>query len=148
MKKARMRRMWILGAMAVGTLAAWSCGDTKETAGGAPPRAAATPGAPKTTEAYPPERVVKGQTLFEHTCAACHGLDAKGIQGLGKNLTTSPYVGGKTDDDLVAFIKQGRTSADPLNTTGVAMPPKGGNPALTEDDLKALVAFLRSVHAQ
>ena len=52
---------------------------------------------------------------------------------------------GKTDDELVAFIKVGRDPSDPLNTTGVAMPPKAGNPALTDDDLYDVVAFVRTL---
>jgi disulfide bond formation protein DsbB len=86
-----------------------------------------------------------GQKLFV-TCAACHGPAGEGIQGLGKDMTTSEFIAGKTDDDLVAFIKVGRSTSDPLNTTGVDMPPKGGNPALSDDDLYNLVAYMRSIH--
>lgn len=88
----------------------------------------------------------KGQTLFTGTCSACHGPDATGITGLGKNLTTSTFVAEKTDEELMAFIKTGRPSSDPLNTTGIDMPPKGGNPALTDQDLADIIAFLRSIH--
>lgn len=87
-----------------------------------------------------------GQTKFAQTCSACHGSTAEGIQGLGKDLTTSEFVTGLTDPDLIAFIKVGRGPTDPLNTTGVAMPPKGGNPALNDDDLQNIVAYLRSLH--
>ena len=88
----------------------------------------------------------KGQALFVSTCSACHGPEGKGIQGLGKNMTTSQFIAGKTDDELVAFIKVGRDPSDPLNTTGVAMPPKGGNPALSDEDLYDIVAFIRTIH--
>ena len=47
---------------------------------------------------------------------------------------------------LVAFVKQGRSTDDPANTTGVAMPPKGGNPALQEAQIRGIVAYLRSLH--
>jgi len=87
-----------------------------------------------------------GQTLFTGTCSACHGADAKGVVGLGKDLTTSTFVAGKTDPELVDFIKTGRPTGDPLNTTGVDMPPRGGNPALTDDDLLDIVAYIRSFH--
>src|SRR5689334_7672147 len=33
-----------------------------------------------------------GKTLFAGTCVACHGPEGKGIQGLGKDLTTSAFV--------------------------------------------------------
>jgi disulfide bond formation protein DsbB len=35
--------------------------------------------------------------------------------------------------------------SDPLNTTGIAMPPKGGNPALTDGQIVDIVAYLRSI---
>jgi disulfide bond formation protein DsbB len=87
-----------------------------------------------------------GATLFAGTCSSRHGPDATGIAGLGKDLTTSAWVAEQTDAQLIAFINTGRPSSDPLNTTGVDMPPKGGNPALTDDDLADIVAYLRSIH--
>jgi disulfide bond formation protein DsbB len=57
----------------------------------------------------------------------------------------SDFVATRTDAELVAFIKSGRSVDDPLNTTGVAMPPKGGNPALTDADLADIVAYIRSL---
>lgn len=88
----------------------------------------------------------QGATVFAGTCSSCHGPDAKGIAGLGKDLTTSTFVAGLTDADLATFIKTGRPTTDPLNTTGVDMPPKGGNPALTDLDVTNVVAYLRSIH--
>jgi len=88
---------------------------------------------------------VAGQTKFMSTCSACHGPNAKGIPGLGKDLTTSTFAKGLADSELVAFVIKGRDASEPLNTTGVAMPPKGGNPALTEKDLGDIVAYLRTL---
>lgn len=87
-----------------------------------------------------------GQSQFSTTCVTCHGPDAKGLPGLGKDLVTSEFVASKTDDELVTFLKTGRSTSDPLNTTGIDMPAKGGNPALTDDDLYDIVAYLRSIH--
>ena len=89
--------------------------------------------------------VSKGEEIYSSTCSACHGADAKGIPGLGKDLTNSEFIQGLSDDELVDFMKVGRGASDPENTTGVAMPPKGGNPSLTDDDLRAVVAFLRTL---
>lgn len=89
---------------------------------------------------------VAGKDAYLKTCIACHGPEGKGVTGLGKDLTTSEFVSSKTDAELVAFLKTGRPSTDPLNTTKVDMPPKGGNPALTDQDLLNIVAFLRSIH--
>jgi len=60
------------------------------------------------------------------TCAGCHGVDATGVTGLGKNLVDSEFIAGISDADLAAFIKKGRPISDPANTTGIDMPPKGG----------------------
>lgn len=91
------------------------------------------------------DMVAQGKTLFEGTCSACHGEDATGVTGLGKDLTTSEFAKGLSDAELVAFVKQGRAPGDDLNTTGLAMPPKGGNPALSDSDLGAIVAYLRTL---
>lgn len=87
-----------------------------------------------------------GREVFLSTCIACHGADATGVPGLGKDLTASSWTPEQTDEQLLAFLLTGRPASDPLNTTGVDMPPKGGNPALTEDDLRNVVAYLRSIH--
>lgn len=88
---------------------------------------------------------VVGQTLFVTSCAACHGLAGEGLPGLGKDMTTSEFIASKTDAELVEFIKVGRDPSDPLNTTGVAMPPKGGNPSLSDEELYNIVAYLRTI---
>lgn len=92
------------------------------------------------------EAVKRGKRTFLN-CMACHGKDATGVKNMGKDLVHSPFVGGLSDDDLVAFIKKGRGPTDPGNTTHVAMPPKGGNPALKDDQLKDVVVYLRSLRA-
>lgn len=87
----------------------------------------------------------RGQTLFMDNCIACHAPGAEGFPGQGKNLVTSQFVAGASDSDLVTFIKTGREVGDPLNTTGVAMPPKGGNPSLDDQALFDIVAYLRTL---
>ena len=79
------------------------------------------------------------------TCVACHGPEAKGMPGLGKDMTTSEFIKSKSDEELVEFIKQGRAADDPLNTTGVPMPPKGANDALSDADIQVIVEFIRSL---
>jgi disulfide bond formation protein DsbB len=90
---------------------------------------------------------IVGQRLFTKNCSACHGPAGEGVQGLGKALTTSEFVAGKTDEELVAFIKVGRDPKDPLNTTGIRMYPKGGNPDLTDADLFDIVAHIRNINS-
>ena len=87
-----------------------------------------------------------GEELFASTCSACHGPGGVGIEGLGKDMTNSPFIADQTDADLITFIKLGRSTSDPLNTTGIDMPPKGGNPSLGEDDLNDIVTYIRTIH--
>lgn len=101
---------------------------------------------PTPTPTGPVGDPVAGKIAFEKTCITCHGADAKGMPGLGKDLTTSQFVASKSDPELVAFIKTGRPASDPANTQGVDMPPKGGNPALTDQDLYNIVAYIRTLH--
>ena len=89
--------------------------------------------------------VAEGEKHFMSTCATCHGRDAMGLPNLGKGLHGNEFVQSKSDRDLVAFLKTGRPAAHPLNTTGVDMPPKGGNPALSDENLEAIVAYLRTL---
>jgi disulfide bond formation protein DsbB len=95
---------------------------------------------------YAPEDVAQGGEFFASTCSACHGPDAKGLPNLGKDLTTSEYIRDNADDTLLTLLKEGRPSGHELNTTGVDMPPKGGNPSLSDDDLMTIIAYLRSIN--
>ena len=86
-----------------------------------------------------------GKELYDATCIACHGPGGEGVENLGKPFTTSEFIRSTTDSNLLAFIKEGRPTGDPENTTGVDMPPKGGNPALTDDDIKDIIAYIRTI---
>lgn len=118
--------------------------------GGEEPEPTATPAPPKPTEAATAQitgDAAAGESVYMGTCTACHGPDAKGVTGLGKSLypADSEFVAQKSDDELVAFILAGRTPDDPLNTTGVGMPAKGGNPAISEQQLYDVVAYMRAL---
>lgn len=89
--------------------------------------------------------VTDGESVFMGTCIKCHSKDATGIEGSGTNLTISEFVRGRTDAELLDYIKTGRPMNDPLNTTGIAMPPYGANPMLADQDLADVVAYLRTV---
>jgi disulfide bond formation protein DsbB len=113
--------------------------------------AAPTPEPTPTATMIPPSPTPAGDSAagakdFAGTCKTCHGADAKGMPGLGKDLTTSEFVKSKTDDELFAFLHIGRPASDPANTTGVDMPVKGGNPAFSDQDLHDIIAFLRTIN--
>ena len=91
------------------------------------------------------EYIASGMKLYASSCIACHGAGGVGMKGNGKALVNNEFIRGLNDDDLLAFIKRGRDPSDPKNTTGVGMPAKGGNPALSEDDLLDIICYLRTL---
>lgn len=107
----------------------------------------AAPPAPQATETAPAPTgdAVAGEPLFVQSCSACHGPGGKGVPNLGKDMTTSAFIQGMNDQDLLAFVKVGRPVSDPANTTNVDMPPKGGNPALTDEQLLDIIAYIRTL---
>jgi disulfide bond formation protein DsbB len=135
----------VLAGMTLSGLAGMTlsgCGNqsTPTTEASAPPPTTPTPAAVAPGAGDP----VLGLKVYEGTCVACHGTAGVGIMNLGKPLANSPMLN-LSDKELVAFIVKGRDGSDKENTTGTAMPPKGGNPALTEKDLLNVVAYMRSL---
>ena len=98
---------------------------------------------PKNMDPEEAKYIASGQKLFANSCVSCHGKDAHGMPGLGKSLVKSEFFAKLSDDDALAFVKKGRSTSDPLNTTKVDMPPKGGNPALSDDDILDIISYLR-----
>lgn len=131
---AKRAKMWhLVAGMAVLAVVVAGCGGSKE-----------TPAAGGSAVAF--GDVAKGKQVFTDTCAACHGADAKGMTGNGKNLVQkSDWMKKQNDQALYDMIKKGRSVSDPENTTKVDMPPKGGNPSLSDDDIKDAVAYIRSL---
>ena len=89
--------------------------------------------------------VKAGKAVFDRVCATCHGKDANGLPKLGKGLRNNEFTQSQSDAELVAFLKEGRPATHPLNTTGVDMPPKGGDPTIKVEDLQNVVKFLRTL---
>lgn len=89
---------------------------------------------------------VNGLELYRGTCIVCHGEGGVGIEGLGKPWVGSTFINERTDDEMLAFLQVGRPADDPLNTTGIAMLPRGGNPNLTDEDLLDLIAYMRTLN--
>ena len=116
---------WSLGAVALVAVVTTACGGGGSSA--------------------TPEEIAIGQELFRSTCATCHGRDARGMPKLGKDLHQNEFVRGLDDEELFQFFKTGRPANHPLNEVRVDMPPKGGNPALLDDDLRLIAAYVRSI---
>jgi mono/diheme cytochrome c family protein len=81
------------------------------------------------------------KATYEQECAKCHGADGKGQTKMGQKLGIKDYTDAKVQADLkddAAFkaIKEGIKKDDkPL------MKPVEG---LSDDEIKALVAYLRA----
>ena len=89
----------------------------------------------------------RGGVVWTSTCRSCHGEGGEGIPGQGKDIRASVFTAERSDEELLAFVRIGRMPFDPLNTTGIQMPPKGGNPLLQDQDLLDAIAFLRTFEA-
>ncbi len=133
--------LFILVAFLMLFVAACSGGDDASSSGGGGSESAP----PADVPAVSAGDAAKGEELFNSTCIACHGAGGVGIEGLGKSIPDSEFVRGKSDAELLAFIKVGRSISDPENTTGVDMPPKGGNPALSDSDVMDIIAYFRTL---
>jgi len=88
---------------------------------------------------------VEDGASFYTTCAGCHGAEGEGVDGLGVALAQNEFIQARSDEEVVAYIKAGRAADAPDNKSGLAMPPWGGNPSLTEPQLYDIVAFLRTL---
>ncbi|MFN3982500.1 MAG: c-type cytochrome, partial [Caldilinea sp.] len=73
----------------------------------------------------------------------CHGMDGLGVTNLGNQLRNSEFLANNSDDEVLAIIRQGRELNDPLNTTGLVMPPSGGRPDLSDADILAIIQYMR-----
>lgn len=133
-----MKNIQIAALLSLGLLAA--CGGEQPAAkpDAAPPAPAAAPApaapAPAPVAAAPAAAAAPdGAQIYGTYCVACHGADGKGNNGLGGNY--AEVLGGKSDDELMASIKNGKTG-----TIGV-MPPWGGT--LNDEQIKAVLGYVK-----
>lgn len=86
-----------------------------------------------------------GAAIFKAKCAACHGQDANGT-AMAPSLKASPFVKSSKEADIEATITNGRKGDEKhYKQFPMAMPPKGGDKNLSADDIKAIVAHLKTV---
>lgn len=87
-------------------------------------------------------RAADGKELYEKSCAKCHGPDGKGQTTMGKKLGCKDYTDAKVqeelkDDAAAKAIKEGYKNADGKQVMRASED-------LSDDDVKALVAYMRS----
>ncbi len=85
-----------------------------------------------------------GEEIYAQTCVACHGADGKGALPGVPNFSRADGPLGKSNEILHQNILLGYQSP----RSPMAMPPKGGNPALTGDDIDLVLRYLRKAFSQ
>lgn len=101
---------------------------------------------PSTTQSTPlTGDSIRGKALYDAYGAGAHGTNGEGVTGLGVALSSNQFIADHTDAELVAFLRAGRNSSAPENASGVLMPPNGGIPNATDQDLYDIVAYLRTL---
>ncbi len=96
------------------------------------------------TTAFAPANLANAAKIWNGTCRSCHGVAGEGVTGQGRDIRSSEFIQTRDDRQLLDYVKVGRTIDDPLNTTGMAMPARGGNPLLTDQDIIDVIAFVKS----
>lgn len=79
-----------------------------------------------------------GKVIFEQTCSACHGEDGHGVIPGTPDFTKKGGVLSLPHADLADHIQNGFSEPG----KPMAMPPRGGNPNLSDQDIKDVHAYL------
>jgi mono/diheme cytochrome c family protein len=146
----------IMAVSAIAALALFGCGGGEggETEQQAEPSAAA-PETPATQPAAPaaqlPEGVTQamvdeGKTLFHGAgiCFTCHGQNGVGVQNLGPSLGDAEWL--HSDGSFQAIVNQVNTGVTASQSrSGTVMPPKGGAATLTDEQVRAIAAYVYSL---
>jgi len=77
-----------------------------------------------------------GKTIYDHLCTSCHTAGVAGAPKLGNKTMWGPRIA-EGLDTLIKHATDGYHGPD-----GNFMPPKGGNPALTDAQIKAAVTWI------
>lgn len=80
-----------------------------------------------------------GQDIYKQTCIACHGTDGQGELPGMVDLTKKNGALSKPDKVLLKNITEGFQSPGSM----FAMPAKGGNPTLSDAEIKAVLYYLQ-----
>lgn len=79
-----------------------------------------------------------GKVIYDHLCTSCHTAGINGAPKLGNKADWAPRIA-EGLSTLIQHATHGYTGPD-----GNHMPAKGGNPALTDAQIKAAVTWIVS----
>ena len=96
---------------------------------------AETPRAPVKSAAVAPPRSRDGQQVYQAACVACHDAGIAGAPKLGDKSQWAKHIA-KGLDTLYASAVNG------VQGSAGVMPPKGGNPALSNAEVRAAVDYM------
>jgi mono/diheme cytochrome c family protein len=132
MRLKRGFKLSALVALAVPALLALTAIGTLADSSPSPSASPALPGDP-----------TRGATLYAANCTVCHGANLEGGIGAVLNpIDKLPGVPNPLDPNfLISIITNGRTP-QPGDPKSIAMPVNGGNPSLTDQDIKDLAAYI------
>ncbi len=82
---------------------------------------------------------VDGEKVFKGLCFSCHDTGVAGAPKMGDKADWGPRIA-KGADALYKSAIEGRNNVTP----GKVMPAKGGNPALSDAEVKAAVDYMMS----
>lgn len=88
-------------------------------------------------------KFVHGKDIYVQNCLPCHGGNGKGaFPGISDLTQVKVFKSSSTSNELlfqyIEPIKKGVKSSN-----GMYMPPKGGNPNLTDQDIKEVLQYMR-----
>jgi len=87
-----------------------------------------------------PGDAAKGKQVYLATCFACHGVDGKGMIPGTPDFTKADGPLVKEDSLLFNNITNGVQNPGSV----LAMPPKGGNAALSAEDIWNVISYLKT----
>lgn len=82
---------------------------------------------------------MSGEEVYNQTCIACHGVNGKGMVPGAPDFTKPNGPLAQSDEVLLKHITEGFMSKG----SPMAMPPKGGNFSLTENDILAVLQHMK-----
>lgn len=125
-----MRTKYI-GLLLVCSAVLAACGKTETAA----PAAATPAAAPAVAAAAPEAENAVGKGVFGKTCAMCHAAGVAGAPKPGDKADWGPRIA-QGNDVLYKHALEG------FNGAKGAMPARGSNPALKDDEVKAAVDYM------